>query len=1199
MKRGTLGVSLAALLIASLARAEDVKLGPWYTTGHLDAKQFSDALFPEQGIDLGAKDPAGQPRWRKTSGWADGQIHDLPGSSTGPTYLFRTITVVKPVRMTVGLGSDDGLAVWLNGRQLLANNVARGCSGEQDRVPLDLKAGENQLLLKVFNNSGGHGFYFAVAEGPSSRFPLVHRGVPVDPAAIRAAIEDLIATFGPRYRDGSNFLRELENMQRELDRLETLPGSQVTQKHLGDLASKYAELQRGALLANPLIDFNRLLLVRRKANQLGLPQNWQGNCALPQRGYDNEIAVLSPLDRNASCQTLFKPGKGEFVGDVDLHFDGDRMLFSMPGGKHNRWQIWEIKADGSGLRQVTPGEEPDVDNYDACYLPDGRIAFDSTRCFHGVPCVGGGNTVANLCLLGTDGKVRQLCFDQDHDWCPTVLNTGRLLYSRWEYSDSPHYFTRLLFQMNPDGSNQMEYYGSNSMWPNSIFYARPIPGNPTKVVAVISGHHGVPRMGELVLFDPAAGRHEAQGAVQRIPGRGKKVEPIIRDTLVDGSWPRFLHPYPLSEKHFLVSCQPTPQSNWGLYLVDTFDNMVLIHEEPGYAMLEPLPLRPTPRPPVIPDKVDPSKTEAVVYLSDVYQGPGLAGVPRGTVKKLRVYEPHYAYPGMGGHINIGIDGPWDARRIHGTVPVEADGSASFRVPANTPLAVQPLDAEGKAVQIMRSWFTAMPGETLSCVGCHESQNTTPPPKQTLATRRAPSAIEPWRGPVRPFSFKNEVQPVLDRLCVGCHDGRSEAGPDLRVDGKARFRNFTPSYVALHPFVRRPGPESDYHIQKPLEYHADGSELVQLLKQGHHGVQLDAEAWDRLVTWIDLNVPDYGTWSEQRGKGDFYKRRLEMRTLYGNRPENPEEYPEMPAAKPAFVMPREPRRDAAKVACPDWPFDAGRAKQRQAAAGLPVERQILLPDGSKLDLVLVPAGEFVLGDEAGMIDEQPRGRQRIERPFYLGKFEVTNEQFAQFDPRHDSGYISVYNKDQNTRGEAADRARQPVIRVSWQQAIGFCDWLSAQTGLQVTLPSEAEWEWACRAGTDTPLNYGGCDADFGKFANLADQRVHSLLRGDSPPWIPAVTRVNDGAAIAETVGRYPPNAWGLHDMHGNVAEWTRSAFRPYPYDAGDGREERSTAGLRTVRGGSWYDRPQRARSGFRQAYQPWQGVFNVGFRVMVQ
>ncbi|MDP6547282.1 MAG: formylglycine-generating enzyme family protein, partial [Phycisphaerae bacterium] len=192
-------------------------------------------------------------------------------------------------------------------------------------------------------------------------------------------------------------------------------------------------------------------------------------------------------------------------------------------------------TDGKDLRQVTKSE-PDVDNYDACYLPDGQIVFASTACFQGVPCVGGGNQVANLYRMNADGEaVRQLCFDQDHDWCPTVANDGRVMFTRWEYSDTPHYFTRVLMHMNPDGTGQTALYGSNSFWPNSTFFARPIPGHPSRFVAVISGHHGAARMGELILFDPAVGTQEADVAIQRIPGYGKKVEPIIQDQLVNNS----------------------------------------------------------------------------------------------------------------------------------------------------------------------------------------------------------------------------------------------------------------------------------------------------------------------------------------------------------------------------------------------------------------------------------------------------------------------------------------------------------------------------------------------------------------------------------------------------------------------------------------------------------------------------------------
>jgi formylglycine-generating enzyme required for sulfatase activity len=815
-----------------------------------------------------------------------------------------------------------------------------------------------------------------------------------------------------------------------------------------------------------------------------------------------------------------------------------------------------------------------------------------------VPCVGGGNTVANLCIMDADGKnIRQLCFDQDHNWCPTVLNNGRVLYTRWEYSDTPHYFSRLLFHMNPDGSEQMEYYGSNSYWPNSTFYARPVPGHPTKIVAIISGHHGVPRMGEMVVFDPARGRHEAGGAIQRIPGHEQEVPPRIADGLVNGSWPKFLHPYPLSDKYFFVSCQPTNRDNWGLYLVDTFDNMLLIRETPGYALFEPVPFRKTTAPPVIPDKIDTNKDTANVYLADVYTGDGLRDVPRGTVKKLRVFEFHYAYPRMGGHINIGIDGPWDVHRILGTVPVYEDGSALFQVPSNIPVAVQPLDAEGRALQVMRSWYTTMPGENANCIGCHETQNTTPPSRQTVASRKAPVPIAEWYGPARGFSFPRDVQPVLDKFCVGCHDGTKSERPNF-ADITKGWRGFTKSYIALHPYVRRPGPESDYHIQVPLEWHASTSELIQMLRKGHHGVKLDAEAWDRLYTWIDLNVPDHGTWGEHRKiAGNMHQRRLEMRTKYAGRPEDPEKYPTPPPPRGTFVKPAPvPAPKPVKLAAKGWPFDADEAKARQAGAGAPAELKVPIAEGLTLDMMLVPAGQFVMGDLEGCVDEYPQAVVTVDQPFYMGRFEVTNEQYAAFDPTHDSAYISVFNKDHSNRGHAVNRSSQPVVRLSWQEAMAFCAWLSEKTGRTFTLPTEAQWEYACRAGTATALSYGDVGADFARLANLADKQVNGLTIRDSPDWIPSIPGVSDGSVVTNSVGRYAPNAWGLCDMHGNAAEWTLSTYKAYPYKA-DGRDKVSPEGQKVVRGGSYYDRPKRARSAFRLSYPSWQRVHNVSFRVV--
>jgi len=1281
------------------ASLRELNSGQFYTIGpfaQAGKDAFANAFAPEAEVAL--KKSYGKLRWRQVR-QADSQVHRLNCPSNAAIYFYRTIVAPRAMKLPTFYGSDDGLVVWCNGKKVISNNVARSAGANQDHVVLQLTKGENRLLIKICNRSGGCAWYFSttgkvkaaakkldlaamrrqqlwdltrrdfttaearqqmgweLTDGiwsgdwkPGDFASLARRYV--GPAAgtqvgadvkkfantaanakdlakvrslyystkltqqmlaklkdlnfraVRLAIEDMTKSFGKDYPRGPEYLRRLDAMEKALV---AAVGAKQEDKRI-DAARRFFALRREALLANPLLNFDKLLLVKRSnsVRRLGLPQNWQGNCALRRSGYDDAIVTLKMSDLSGRLDTVYKPEGDAFVGDVDLHYDGDRMLFSSLD-TNKRWQIYEIGADGKGLKQVTDGSATDVDNYDAVYLPDGRIIFGSTRCFQGVPCVGGGNSVANLYLMKADrdpNTVRQITFEQDHDWCPTVMHDGRVMYTRWEYSDTPHYFSRLLFSMNPDGTDQMELYGSNSYWPNSLFYARPCPAHPTRFAGIISGHHGVPRMGELILFDPAKGHHEVSGVVQRIPGHGKPVEPKIADQLVNGSWPRFLHPWPLSDKYFLVSCQKSRSDTWNLYLVDVFDNMLLLHKEPGYAMFEPIPLRSRVKPPTIPDRVDLTRKDAVVYMADVYVGNGLKGVPRGTVKKLRIYSFHYAYFRMGGHINIGIDGPWDVHRILGTVPVQPDGSAMFRVPANTPLAVQPLDKDDKALQVMRSWMTAMPGEFLSCVGCHEKQSDSAPLRYNAAAARPVAEITPWYGPARGFDFTREVQPVLDKYCVGCHNGTKtgksgQVIPDFRRNEKKGARNFSTAYHALHPFVRRPGPESDYHLLTALEYHADGSELIQMLRKGHGGVKLDKEAWNRLITWIDLNVPAHGTWSEYRQiRGNYHSRRLEMAKLYAGIAEDPEKVAAGPTEPIKPIKRAAPARKPAKpLTIPGWPLDASQAGKLQQAAGDKQAVSIDLGDGVKLDMALIPAGEFVMGNNAGWADERPQARVKIDRPFLMGKFEITNAQYTRFDHMHDSKYISNYNKDQSNRGVAANAPTQPVIRVSWQQAMAFCQWLSEKTGRKFTLPTEAQWEYACRAGTATPMNYGEIDTDFAKFANFADQRISSLTRRDSPKWIPSIKAVNDGSVATATVGKYAPNAWGLSDMHGNAGEWTRSTYRPYPYNPADGRDAPSAEGRKVVRGGSFYDRPKRGTSSFRLDYPSWRGVYNVSFRVI--
>jgi len=486
--------------------------------------------------------------------------------------------------------------------------------------------------------------------------------------------------------------------------------------------------------------------------------------------------------------------------------------------------------------------------------------FVSTRCYQAVPCTGGDHVGLLYVSEADGGSVRQLTFDQDHSWNPTVLNDGRIVYTRWEYNDTPHYFSRIVFCMNPDGTRQMALYGSNSYFPNSTNYAQPIPGSSTKIVAIISGHHGNPRMGEVAIIDTSEGEREADGVVRILPERHRKIEAVIVDQYATGKWPQFVQPHPLSDKFFLVSCKPGPSAPWGLYLVDVFDNLVPLMVDQDAALMEPIIVKARPTPPVIPPGVNLARDDALVYLFDVYRGRGLEGVPRGTIKKLRLIEPVYRYWGNGNTHSCAIDGSWDVKRILGTVPVEEDGSAYFRVPANTPIMVQPLNDENMAQQHMRSWFTAMPGETLSCVGCHENRRDAAAPGQrSTAQAKGPSEITPWYGEARGFSFEEEVQPVLDRACAKCH---SKGALDLRSRRAANWtEQWSPAYQSLHPYVRRPGLEADIRLLPPREFEANTSQLVQMLKKGHFGVKLSADDWDRIITWIDMNVPFAGDWKD--------------------------------------------------------------------------------------------------------------------------------------------------------------------------------------------------------------------------------------------------------------------------------------------------------------------------------------------------
>jgi len=288
---------------------------------------------------------------------------------------------------------------------------------------------------------------------------------------------------------------------------------------------------------------------------------------------------------------------------------------------------------------------------------------------------------------------------------------------------------------------------------------------------------------------------------------------------------------------------------------------------------------------------------------------------------------------------------------------------------------------------------------------------------------------------------------------------------------------------------------------------------------------------------------------------------------------------------------EPTRPAT-LTIEDWPFSAEQAAQMQKLAGT-VDKTLDLGGGASMQFVLIPPGKFVMGLADGFADESPQSVATIERPFYMGRFEVTNAQYACFDPEHDNGVINERWKDRQRRGTPINQPDTPVVRISWHQAMAFCDWLSAKIGFRCTLPTEAQWEWACRAGASTPYHVGDYQSGVAPFANIADETARRWNHGR------AEDGYNDRCMFTAPGGGFASNAWGLCDMHGNVAEWCLTSYRAYPYNENDGRNDPNDPGVKVVRGGSWNDTLWYATSASRWRYEPYKPVYNVGFRVVFE
>lgn len=1051
--------------------------------------------------------------------------------------------------------------------------------------------------------------------------------------ALERSISHLVDTFGDDYPNGPRFLERLTELR---EQARTVADAETA----AALTASFVALQKEALLANPDLDFDSFLAVRRDPNKLGFPDNYNSNSVLPPTGYRNALVRVDV--RTGESVDVYAPKHDEFVGDLELHYDADKVMFSAPDSANpnpelaKRWRLWELPLDSEGNATGAPTllptiEAPDVDNYDACYLPDGRVVFCSTACQTGVPCIDGSGRVCNLYLREKDGSARQLTLEQDHDWNPVVLNNGRVMYLRWEYVDLPHAFSRIMFHMNPDGTNQTELYGSGSYWPAAMFGARPLPGDSSKFVAIVGGHHETPRIGDLVVFDPSRGRRETTGAVQRIPGFGKEVQPIVADLPIAQTWPKFVHPFPISEEFFLVSCKRSASEPWEICLVDVFDNIVTLCRDEANALLEPIPFRPTERQPIVPDRVVPGAPEADVFIADIYEGRGLPGVERGEVAALRVFSYHFSYQGMGAEPHgVGLDGPWDPRRVIGTVPILEDGSATFKIPAMTPIALQPIDKNGKALQLMRSWITALPGESVSCVGCHEDQNeTSPTTPRTLASQMKPLEIEPFFGPARGFSFEREIQPILDRYCLDCHRPDSETvakmiadgelAPDVRstekrpgqtfafdripdfrrtaptrlleagnyIDANSRYSN---AYYQLRRFVAVSTKENQMATHRPYEFHADHSEVVRLLETGHYAVELDEESWAKLIAWIDLGAPYFGNWGEIRNHAipelvkAQWSRRSELRRLYSGAVPQLDDDPTVPVAPLAASEASPESKRRLRFSLEKRP-DADDSTWRRDGADEREPFSVDLGDGIKLEMVPIPGSNF-----------------------FASRFEIANEQYRVFDPTFDAGleYGDFIQFSPGEIGWLLSRKKQPVARTTWSDAVEFCAWLSEKTGRKFRLPTASEWRFAASGGVENAKNWFGDVDDYAPFENFADSTFAKIDpiswsgRVDAlPAWRPADWNVDDRGRVSTPVGSYAANPFGLFDAQGNVAEWTASEVVQIRevIDENGAVVERSETPKKVVCGGSWR---VEARKGTLDAQRYYPARFNlrdVGFRVI--
>ncbi len=744
----------------------------------------------------------------------------------------------------------------------------------------------------------------------------------IDLGALRAMIVDLKATYPNEFGLGGAYLERLSTYEQKMQRVDAAlegVGSHYEKEGVVDIIREVLAFQREVALANPLIKRQPILYVVRDQ----YARDHHNTETFFHTGEPNNInyrpggalKLFDPVgDRTA---VLLNPGPEGLIRDPEVHFDGDRIVFSMRRGRNKNFSIYEMALDPSngyniladGLRRLTA--EFDASDIDPLYLPDGKIIFSSTRDIKYCHC--NMHIMANLFRMDGDGaNIHQISKNTLFDMHAAMLPDGRLLYSRWEYVDRNFGDAQGLWTANPDGTDHAIYWGNNTVSPAAVFDSRAIPGTNLSV-CIFGSCHDRP-WGALAIIDRNKGIDSEDAVIRIWPEETRRLvsadgsdlpRPFMEDLFRDNMKQRYEDPFPLADPltniggtYFLVSRSLFPYENnldelqMGIYLVDIFGNEILLHMDDPHCF-DPMPLTSHPKPPVIPDRRNFTENSGSMYVIDVYDGTPMQDISRGVVKSLRVIESvekrYWTIPLSDGvqfitehngrTIQSGVTirpaiswAGFETKRILGTVPVEKDGSAYFELPAEKFVYFQLLDKDGKMIASMRSGTMVQPGEHVGCVGCHDNRLAAPIHKGgVLALKKPASKLNGWYGPERTFCYMTEVQPVWDRHCVGCHDFGREGGETL-VLARDKELIFNTSYVEL---FQNWGFEDAWintiglGTAPVIPAYAVGSHqsrLIRVLEEGHHNLLLPQEDMDRIISWIDLGGPYYSEYASANPLG---------------------------------------------------------------------------------------------------------------------------------------------------------------------------------------------------------------------------------------------------------------------------------------------------------------------------------------------